>query len=953
MFRLSALPDITFLGPESHQTLILRDCETHIRRVAEVVAPLAPAGATVGLVFPSSPDLVLAWLGVLLAGRVPLILQYPNEKSSKQYWAASMRNTMARCQLGAMLCAPEVSAYDPGDLAACVFLSGLGENNGASPDLRFPASPGLKFPDEGQILQLSSGTTGFKKPIRFSFETLRAHTKFYNQALRLTSTDRIVSWLPLYHDMGFIACFVMPLLLGIPVVMIDPMTWVRQPRLLFDAIENFAGTVCYMPNFGFEVMARLGKSGPFPSMRQWISCSEPTYAATLERFIQSTGTRAEIVSICYGMAENVFAVTQSSGLRIVERDGQQHVSCGHSIPQTEVKEVDGELCVRSPHSLEKYDGGEDIRDEAGFYRTGDLGFIEDGEIVVTGRKQDLAIVGGRKYLLNDWDFALGEIFPPLAGRIASLSVFDQASGTEKPFFLIEAPNFWEWERSSAPAMLIREKLGLEWMEVHFVPPNFITKTSSGKINRKRTLEDWQACKSGITVGGRSDGDTAGDFAQSFPGLAHDVSAHQQLDSLGQLLLKIFCEERGIEFTADLTPSHIAGSKRGVELAPQSEVFSIVALIDGFRIGFLEPKPLIDDAFLQQIASEVGCHVHFEHISVPPAPILFSDLVFHDYFLPRNPDPAYGAVASVLRKIKNASLILIDDEDNFRLPPFSAYPQLDHRFTMHPSAEILGHRLQRYTRDHHLLPRKVVLGRDIKPDLINSNLNQLEQYLGVPIFKMAFHASYKAFTSGWDFRAYTEIGRDVDKSRDTQWLRDFGEALQGFIRKRNSECPRRPGVGKNRFTMLDTPHFCSFLMNPTAVDFVAENYNSFCIVGLPSSVPYFRKRLDQLGKPYFFSERAVPTRDDYECLVLTGGVGGRMPETGRPTFDFMHAREDGQGGGRPHNVPAAIADACPSLAACDQRLFRALLGSHGALNPIMIGNYILNQSVVQSLSASAS
>jgi hypothetical protein len=143
------------------------------------------------------------------------------------------------------------------------------------------------------------------------------------------------------------------------------------------------------------------------------------------------------------------------------------------------------------------------------------------------------------------------------------------------------------------------------------------------------------------------------------------------------------------------------------------------------------------------------------------------------------------------------------------------------------------------------------------------------------------------------------------------------------------------------------------MNPTAVDFVAENYNSFCIVGLPSSVPYFRKRLDQLGKPYFFSERAVPTRDDYECLVLTGGVGGRMPETGRPTFDFMHAREDGQGGGRPHNVPAAIADACPSLAACDQRLFRALLGSHGALNPIMIGNYILNQSVVQSLSASAS
>lgn len=916
---------------------MLPGCETHIRRVAEAVAALAPAAGTVGLIFPTGPDLVLAWLAVLFAGRVPLILQYPNEKSSKQYWADSLRNTTARCQVSALLCAPEIAAYDPRSLAPSVFLQGVDEDRTVSTE--------LKFPDQGAILQLSSGTTGFKKPIRFSFDALHAHTAHYNQALRLTPSDCIVSWLPLYHDMGFIACFVMPLMLGIPIVMIDPMTWVRQPRLLFDAIEKFRGTVCYMPNFSFEVMARLGKSGPFPSMRQWISCSEPTYAETLQRFIQATQTDPSIVSTCYGMAENVFAVTLSSGLHIVARDGQQHVSCGPPIPQTEVKEVAGELCVRSPHSLEKYDGGDDIRDASGFYPTGDLGFIEDGEIVVTGRKQDLAIVGGRKYLLNDWDFALGQLFPPLAGRIASLSVFDAASGTEKPLFLLEASNFWEWERSPDPPRLIREKLGIEWMEVHFVPPLFITKTSSGKINRKRTLEDWQARQTGAAIvsnrGSDRSTDRSGDFAQSFPGLSPDLSAHEQLDSLGQLLLKIFCETRGIEFATDLTPAQIVDSGKETTPAAQSEVFSIVALIDGNRIGFGAAQPLIDDAFLEAIARQVGCPVHFEHVCVPPAPILFSDLVFHDYFLPRNPDAGYGAVASILQKIKNASLLLVDDEDNFRLPEFSAYPILDHRFTMDPDAELLGHRLQRYSQDHHFLPRRVVLGRNIASSLINPALKNLETYLEIPVFKMAFHEAFRPLTGQWDFCAHTQQVLDVEKGKDTQWLSRFQDVLLEFIRKRDSECPRRPGAGKNRFTMVDTPHFCSILMNRKAVDFVARNYDSFCIVGFPSSVPYLQKRLDQLGKPYFFSSSAVPARDDYQCLILTGGVGGRMPETNKPTFDFMHAREEGQGGGRPHNVPPAIQQECPPLAACNEELFRALVGKHG----VMIGNFLLNHSQV--------
>ena len=931
MFRVSALPRITFLGPGSLQMLNLAECGPRIQGIANRVSSLAPFGGAVGVVFQTSPQLVLAWLGVLVAGRVPLVLQYPNEKTSKHYWKESLRDTISRCQIKALLCAPELSAHDANGLAPCFYLDGMDSPGAAS------AAPA--FPGSGSILQLSSGTTGFKKPIRFQFEALRRHSSLYNRVLGLTSSDHIVSWLPLYHDMGFIACFVMPLMLGIPIVMIDPMAWVREPRLLFDGINRFGGSVCFMPNFGFEVMAKLGKSGPFPTMRHWISCSEPCHEATLERFIAETGARPETLSTCYGMAENVFAVAQSSGMRVFERDGHRYVSCGRPIPQTEVKEVDGELCVRSPHSLRIYEGGEDIRGKGGFYATGDLGFIEDGEVVVTGRKQDLANIGGRKYLLNDWDFTLGELFPQSAGRIASLAAFDAASGTEKALFLIEAENFWEWERRPDPAQLISEATGVEWMEVHFVPPQFITKTSSGKINRKRTLEDWLACKSGVRIRPIATGNVARELAEQFPGLQPSRPALEQLDSLGQIILRMFCEEHGVDFTPDLTPERIGELCSDQAAPPQAEVFSIVALIYCRRLGPEGQEPNIDDAFLNTISKLVGCPVHFEHICVPPAPILFSDLIFHDYFLPRNPDPAYSAVASIMRKIKSASLILVDDEDNFWLPPSCAYPVLDHKFTMHPDAEFLGHRLQRYTQNHHLLPRRVVLGREILPENINPTLKNLENYLGVRIFKMAFQAHFRAFTEQWDFPAHREFISDAHTVKNLDWLGSFRDALLRFIREHDAECPRHSGEMRNRFVLLDSPHFCSFLLNRMAIDFVTRIYNSFCIVGRPSSIPYLQKRLDQLGKPYFYSLEANPSRDDYECLILNGGVG-KMPATNKPTFDFLQATETG--GGRPHNVPPEIDYVCPPLAACDEQLFRALRGKYG----VVIGNFLLNHPNIQ-------
>jgi hypothetical protein len=214
--------------------------------------------------------------------------------------------------------------------------------------------------------------------------------------------------------------------------------------------------------------------------------------------------------------------------------------------------------------------------------------------------------------------------------------------------------------------------------------------------------------------------------------------------------------------------------------------------------------------------------------------------------------------------------------------------------------------------------------------------------------MAFHSKFSDYTADWEFRNFKEVRFDVDKIGYADWVPSFQQVLLNFIRSKDGQWHKQQLANvatqshqtENRVLLLDTPHFCSFLLNRTAVDFVTRIYNSFCIVGLPSSLPYLQKRLDSLGKPYFFSRETTPSREDYECLILTGAVGDNLPDTDKPTFDFMHSRPEDDGGGRPHNVFPEIAHSCPPLAACDEATFR-LLREKGI---VTIGNYLLNHSV---------
>src|SRR5215471_16954161 len=530
-----------------------------------------PDARRVGVLFRSTPELVLYWLAVLDSGKTPLIMQYPTKKLSLDYWQNTLASTIDMLTIDGIVCGPEMQDALSGLAILLVHEGGFPEADRECASIA-----------PGSVLQMSSGTTGMRKGIEFAWDDLKSHVAIYNQVMKLTPDDRIVSWLPLYHDMGFIAAFAMPFLLRVPIVMIDPITWVENRDLLFDAIRDHHGTICYMPNFGFEVMSRSRcSSQDLASMRLWISCSEPTYRVSIERFCTATATPEDRIAVCYAMAENIFAITQRSGLRTTQRGEQEVVSCGFSLPHTDLKIVDGQVWARTPTSIASYVGGESILDSEGFYPTGDMGFIEDGELYLEGRRHDLLVQAGRKFFLNDFDYLLNDVDPSCRGRGAALALHDKRLGTEKLLFLVEREDFYDQEARALLYRALAEALPVEDFELHFVPTGFITKTSSGKINRAKTLADferigkWRAARSGRPS-------LEERLQEIFPFTDRARPLADVVDSLGLVMASLVAQEYGLVFDRSMRISDLLSADRSATSTEDKrgeEVISLVAVLD--------------------------------------------------------------------------------------------------------------------------------------------------------------------------------------------------------------------------------------------------------------------------------------------------------------------------------------------------------------------------------------
>jgi acyl-CoA synthetase (AMP-forming)/AMP-acid ligase II len=502
-----------------------------LRARIEQVAAAAQAGGLrprdLALVFmPHGIDAVICYFGLMEAGVVPSFMPLPSAKQDPaRYWAA-------HAALLELL--RPAAVIGPDSQLAEMRAAGLDHY---TPRLWTPQSllesvtvvPSTHEPavDDIALLQHSSGTTALKKGVALSHRAILAQVDSYARAIAAGPEDVVVSWLPMYHDMGLIACTVMPLMLGQHVVMLDPFEWVADPQRLFAAITRHRGTLTWLPNFAFELLARTVKPLPefdLSSMRAFIDCSEPCKPRSFTGFgrrFAGIGVRRESLQVCYAMAETVFGVTQTrigEAPRVLEispstlaargeatpaHDGEEALpllsagrpiegievwiadEAGHALPDGRV----GEIELRGAFLFDGYHRREALTKERfrdGRYRTHDLGFLQEGELYVLGRSDDLIIVHGRNYFAHEIEAAVNDVRGLKPGRNVAIPVFNELLSTQEVVLIAESDPgavFDELELKRRVKAQVLQAMGLDLRDVSIVPPGWLVKTSSGKISR--------------------------------------------------------------------------------------------------------------------------------------------------------------------------------------------------------------------------------------------------------------------------------------------------------------------------------------------------------------------------------------------------------------------------------------------------------------------------------------
>lgn len=493
-------------------------------------------GDLVIVILQHTPHLFYSYLGAMIQGAIPSFMPFQTPKQRADIYWADHEALFQRV-------APKlIVTYRENAANARALLPNLdvtwliaGEEPTAPPLADAEFAGFAAAPDDVACLQHSSGTTSLKRGVMLTHRAILDEVALYSRALGFGRDDVTVSWLPLYHDMGFVACFLASVVEGSHLVALDPFEWTVRPRLLLDAIERYRATFCWLPNFAYSHIANTAPpqaTWDLSSIRAIINCSEPCKAQTFERFadrFRDCGAGETKLQVCYAMAENVFAVTQTEiGLpvRVLRLDPAAFsagtaqlaaaddpsiavVSCGTPIEGVSVRIRDaqrndvetavvGEIHVTSPFLFNGYyklpeKTSERLRD--GWYATGDMGFVFDGELYVTGRIDDMLIIAGRNYYAHEIERIVNAVEGVMPGRCIAIGVADP--NTDATVVVVLAECAREADLAKLPKnvrRLILETLGLA---IHsFVPleTGKLIKTTSGKISRNKNKElyEWEA-----------------------------------------------------------------------------------------------------------------------------------------------------------------------------------------------------------------------------------------------------------------------------------------------------------------------------------------------------------------------------------------------------------------------------------------------------------------------------
>ncbi len=476
------------------------------------------------LILPTERSFYESYWGILLAGAVPVPV-YPPVRLGRidEYLddlAGLVRNCAARVVITNDAVRPLVRPLED-----------------RVPSVRFAVPrrvrPGRDAPqvvvapaDLG-LLQYTSGSTGSQKGVMLTHGNLVANLRAIGRGVAVQEDDVAVSWLPLYHDMGLIGLMLGSLYFGIPLVAMSPIDFLRRPGRWLRAVTEHRGTLSAGPNFAYSLAARKMRPAELDgldlsSWRVALCGAEPIHPATVDGFtsrFSSCGFRPEAFFPAYGLAENTLAVSFSDldtpphvlhvDAARLEKAGRAEprqagpgsravVSVGRPVPTVEVAVVDeadeplpegcrGEVVIRGPSVMKGYFDRPDATAETlrgGWLHTGDLGFVLDGRLYISGRRKDLVIKAGRNYFAEDLEAAAAGVSGVRPGGLAVFAVANPARGTEEVVLVAEVAQGAAADGlEDALRVAVADRTGCRPDRIALVPARTLPKTSSGKIQR--------------------------------------------------------------------------------------------------------------------------------------------------------------------------------------------------------------------------------------------------------------------------------------------------------------------------------------------------------------------------------------------------------------------------------------------------------------------------------------
>ncbi|WP_328352760.1 AMP-binding protein [Mycobacterium sp. NBC_00419] len=505
---------LIFVGrDETDQPVAMDEIRRRARAVAAGLHNHGVAqGDRVALVLPTSPDFVTCFFGVLLAGAIPVPL-YPPVRLGKlaEYHhrtAAMLQAVQAALVVTDDRISPALQApvAEAAPRLGCVT---AGELDGRDAP-QFTARP-----DDIAVIQFSSGTTHDPKPVALTHANLLSNLAAIGDYFTHAGmTDVVgVTWLPLYHDMGLIGNLLSAFYLPCTLVLLAPELFLAVPSAWLRAISRHRGTVTAAPNFAFGLCLKRIRDDELDGvdLSSWTLClngAEMVSAELASRFAERFGQwgfQASAMTPVYGLAEASLAVTfKPAGTPLRTLDGR--VSVGRPLAGVEIEIRDdesqalpadhtGRILVRAPSVMAGYFGRPDLTDATlhdGWLDCGDLGFVHDGELFVTGRSKDTIVIRGANHAPQDFEAALDGLVGVRTGCAVAVGYLPDDSGEEALALLVETTPGAPPDLARDIEARVLQRTGIAVSHVALVEPGSLPRTSSGKLRRLDARAQWLA-----------------------------------------------------------------------------------------------------------------------------------------------------------------------------------------------------------------------------------------------------------------------------------------------------------------------------------------------------------------------------------------------------------------------------------------------------------------------------